>query len=150
MNSTMRTVIGLALVIVGVFWGQIREWKPTPFDPAPVIEVEQPSEEILERVSSISKLVTDDEDRLRLAVFNKVFSDRVGFYDANSQQVNDIYTKAGKIVFDSSLRGKYDGYSSGLTGLFKDSLGSKNGKVTTEQKIKLSKDFSGLAYSLAN
>jgi hypothetical protein len=147
-----RVVIGLALVLVGLFWPQIQERipdllpKPTPA----YVVVEPESEEIKEKVSSIATLVTDDNDRLLLAVFNQTFAERVENYDADAQDLTDVYVEAARNVFGESMRGKYDGYSEGLTSLMKNVLGNENHQVTKEEKAQLSAIFSGLAWALIN
>ena len=145
-----RTSLGLIIVLVGLFWPVIQEWIPdsTPKpDNNPVIDIVKPDSKILEKVSSISGLVVDKEDRINLCVFNKVFSERVNSYSADVQQINDIYTYAGKTFFGDTLRGKYDGYASALSTLMQLTLGLENHNVTQEEKDQLSKTFSGLAWS---
>ena len=106
----LRTIIGLAVIIIGLFWVQIQERIPdiVPDNtPSVVITIDEPSQEIKEKVSSIADLVTDEKDRLNLCIFNKVFAERVGSYDADAQQINDVYTEAAKIFFGETLKGKY-------------------------------------------
>tara|TARA_R100000008_G_scaffold84430_2_gene71789 strand:+ start:7962 stop:8426 length:465 start_codon:yes stop_codon:yes gene_type:complete len=149
MSNSIRTILGLTLVILGVFWNDIRERIPD-FTPTPevVIAIDEPSEKTKEKVSSISSLVTDDNDMINMAIFNKVFSDRLLSYEATNQQVNDIYTLAGKAFFEDTLKGKYEGLSSALTNLMKEELGVEVHELTEEEKINLSEAFSGLAWAL--
>ena len=56
-----------------------------------------------------SDLITDPSDRAKLAIFNYEFAERVLDYNTTSQQVNDVYTLAGKIFFEDTLVDKYDG-----------------------------------------
>tara|TARA_R110000796_G_scaffold95438_2_gene200630 strand:+ start:605 stop:1063 length:459 start_codon:yes stop_codon:yes gene_type:complete len=151
MNNSVRTVLGLALVVVGLFWNEIQERIPdfTPL-PKPKIVINEPSEEIKEKISSVADLVTDTNDRTRLAVFNEVFSDRCIGYKSDNQQINDIYTLAGKDVFGESLKGKYTGYGESITKFMKDTLGLEMHEVTEQEKENLSKLFSGLAWGLSN
>ena len=146
-----KTMIGLALLAVGLFWPQIQERIPDFTIPTkPTLEIVEPSQEIKEKVSSIAELVTDKEDRVNLAVFNMIFAERVVAYDAEAQDVQDIYVLAAKILFDKSLVGKYDGYSKGIQGLLEDSMGTENHTLSQEEKESLAKNFSGLAYCLTN
>jgi hypothetical protein len=145
-----RTILGIVVILVGLFLPMIQERIPdiTP-SPQPddnPLSISKPREEILEKVSSLADLVTDKEDRLRLCVFNKVFAERVKDYAADAQQINDVYAEAAKIFFGEALKGKYEGYGTGLVVLMKDSLGSENHTVTKEEKDKLSSSFSGLAW----
>ena len=146
-----KTIIGLALLTVGLFWPQIQERIPDFTIPSkPTLDIVEPSEEIKNKVSSIAALVTDQTDRTDLAVFNMVFAERVTDYNAEAQDVQDIYVLAAKILFDKSLVGKYDGYSKGIQGLLEDSMGTENHTLSQEEKESLAKNFSGLAYCLTN
>jgi hypothetical protein len=151
MSDNLRVILGLVVIVVGLSWGNW-EWSPIviPSNPTVELDIPKPSSSTLKKVSVISELVTEQDDQVSLAVFNKVFAERVTSYDATSQQVNDIYTQTARKTFDTSLRGKYNGYSSALTDLFKSIMGERDGKLTTEQKEELSRDFSGLAYSFVN
>jgi hypothetical protein len=146
-----KVIIGLTLLFIGLFWGQIQERIPDFTIPSrPSLDIMEPSEEIKEKVSSISSEVVDDMDRLNLAVFNNVFSERVLEYSGNkAQQVNDIYTDAAKTFFGDKLKGKYSNLASGLTGLMSDTLGSEDHVVSSEESQNLSKDFQGLAWSFS-
>ena len=147
----LRTIIGLAVIIIGLFWVQIQERIPdiVPDNtPSVAITIDEPSQEIKEKVSSIADLVTDEKDRLNLCIFNKVFAERVGSYDADAQQINDVYTEAAKIFFGETLKGKYEGYGSGVTDLMSDVVGDENHKLTKEEKDELSNIFNGLAWHL--
>lgn len=146
-----KTIIGLALLTVGLFWPQIQERIPDFTIPSkPTLDILEPSEEIKNKVSSIAALVTDQTDRTDLAVFNMVFAERVTDYNAEAQDVQDIYVLAAKILFDKSLVGKYDGYSKGIQELLEDSMGTENHTLSQEEKESLAKNFSGLAYCLTN
>lgn len=147
-----RVVIGLALVFLGLFWPQIQERIPDllPKPKPAYVVVEPESDEIKQKVSSVASLVTDNDSRLLLAVFNQTFAERVIEYEADAQQINDLYVEAARNVFGESMRGKYDGYSEGLTSLMKNVLGNENHQVTKEEKAQLSAIFSGLAWALTN
>ncbi len=146
-----KTIIGLALLAVGLFWPQIQERIPDFTIPSNgSIDIVEPSDEIKEKVSSISSEIADDMDRLNLAVFNNVFSERVlGYSGINAQQVNDIYTDSAKNFFGEKLKGKYSNLASGLTGLMSDTLGVEDHVVSSAESQSLSKNFQGLAWSFS-
>ena len=151
MSSGLRAVLGLTLIVVGFFWNDIRERIPTIIpDKKPTIAIEEPSEEIKKKVSSVSGLVTDSSDRLNLAVFNKVFSERCSSYKTDAQQLNDVYTLAGKEFFGDSLRGKYDGLSRAIVSLISDNIGDETHTLTEEEKLNLASDFIALAWTYLN
>tara|TARA_Y100000004_G_C8855676_1_gene386727 strand:+ start:263 stop:730 length:468 start_codon:yes stop_codon:yes gene_type:complete len=150
-SSTIRTLLGLLLILIGLFLPQIQERIPdfTPNTPSPSIAIEEPTQEIKDKTLKISEKVTDDKDRLELCVFNKVFSERLLDYDADVQQVNDIYTESGKILFKDSLKGKYEGYGAGVVSLISEITGNENHKLTQQEKQQISEVFSGLAWNLS-
>lgn len=147
-----RVAIGLALVFLGLFWPQIQERIPDllPKPKPAYVVVEPESDEIKQKASSVASLVTDNDSRLLLAVFNQTFAERVIEYEADAQQINDLYVEAARNVFGDSMRGKFEGYSEGLTALLKDILGTENHTVTEEEKAQLNQVFSGLAWALLN
>ena len=150
-SSTIRTALGLLVVLVGLFLPQIQEWIPDliPDNPKPAITIEEPTQEIKDKTLKVAEKVTDTKDRLELCVFNKVFSERILQYDTDVQQVNDIYTESGKILFKDSLKGKYDGYGSGVISLISEITGVENHELTLLEKQQISDVFSGLAWNLS-
>ena len=120
-----------------------------PDNPKPAITIEEPTQEIKDKTLKVAEKVTDTKDRLELCVFNKVFSERILQYDTDVQQVNDIYTESGKILFKDSLKGKYDGYGSGVISLISEITGVENHELTLLEKQQISDVFSGLAWNLS-
>lgn len=114
----------------------------------PILDIEKPTNEILEVSEPISKLVTDKEDRERLAIFNYEFAKRILEYNANSQQVNDVYVLAGRMFFDQSLVNKYDGLAYKIQDILESILGKENHSITETEKKQLSDYFKGVAWSL--
>jgi len=147
--ANIRVMIGLLLVVVGFFWNDIVKLIPESSpNPEPVLVINKP-DKISDNVSSVAGLVTDKEDRTKLAIFNNVFADRVLDYQTDAQQINDVYSQAAKNMFGQSLRGKYNGYGEGLIEIMKDTLGDENHEVSQEEKNDISQDFKGLAYTLS-
>jgi len=150
-SSTIRTLLGLLIILIGLFLPQIQERIPDliPDNPTPSIVIEEPTQEIKDKTLKVSEKVTDNKDRLELCVFNKVFSERVLRYDADVQQLNDIYTESGKILFKDSLKGKYDGYGEGVISLISEITGNENHQLTQSERQQISEVFSGLAWNLS-
>jgi len=147
-----RAMLGITLVVIGFYLPKIQEWIPDwePRPDVPLLAIEKPNEEIRLKTLTASEKITDSDDRVSLCIFNKVFSDRVKGYDLDLQELNDIYTQAGKIVFEDSLRGKYDGYGSSVVLLISDITGEDNHQLTQEEKEDISKVFNGLSWNLLN
>jgi len=113
-----------------------------------IIQIEKPSEDIVALVSPIAKRVTETEDRAKLALFNYEFANRITNYSTDGQQVNDLYTKAGELFFDTSLKGKYEGYATGLKSLIQSVTTDDNHILSTDEKQRLKDLFNGLAWAL--
>ena len=150
-SSTIRTGLGLLIILIGLFLPQIQERIPDliPDNSPPSIIIEEPTQEIKDKTLKVSEKVTDSKDRLDLCVFNKVFSERILGYDADVQQVNDIYTESGKILFKDSLKGKYDGYGASVVSLISEITGNENHQLSEPEKQQISEVFSGLAWNLS-
>lgn len=151
MNNRTRIVVGLSLVTIGLFWDNIVKSIPK-IDKTPnvnVVQIDKPSQEIIDQTMPIASLVTDKNDKTNLCLFNNVFSKRVTGYNTEAQKINDVYVEAGKNFFGDSLKGKYQGFSSSLDDLFISVLGVENHTVTDKEKSALSETFRGLAYCLS-
>ena len=97
---------------------------------------------------TLEGMVSDPSDRAKLAIFNYDFAQRVLSYEADSQQVNDIYTLAGKTFFKNTLVDKYTGLSEEIVALLIECMGEENHVLTQEEKNKLHEYFMGVAWVL--
>lgn len=148
-----KKILVIILLTYGIFGGGLLDLldKPSPNpEPKPVeiLNINTPSTQVANRVQLFSDLITDPTDRAKLAIFNYEFANRVASYDADSQQVNDIYTIAGKTFFNTSLVDKYNGLAESLTDLIKEIIGDENHNLTQDEKNKLSEYFLGIAWVL--
>jgi hypothetical protein len=141
-----RLLIGIVLVLVGVFWGNT----PDAPDDKPQIIIEKPDKVLTDKWSETSRSITDPSDRIQLCVFNKTFADRVVKYEADSQQVNDVYVLAAKEVFGDSIKGKYDMLGPAIKKAMVLILGEENHNVIESEKQELSKVFMAFAWNLNN
>ena len=112
--------------------------------------VDKPNQEIIDHVQVISEIITDPSDRAKLAIFNYEFANRVQNYNTNSQQVNDVYTLAGKNFFGDTLVDKYDNLSSELVEIFKQILSADNHTLSNDEKKRLHDYFMGIAWVIVN
>lgn len=113
-----------------------------------LLQLEKPSDAILEKVKPVAGLVTSTEDRAKLALFNAEFASRIVRYDANCQHVNDLYTFAAKEFLNTSMNDKYEKLAASLEGLFVSVLGDENHILSVSEKESLSRVFRGLAWAL--
>ena len=148
-----KKIAAILLLLYSVFGGGILNYINIDIKPEPVAEIlsiEKPSKKILDTVSPIASLVTDPDDRSKIAIFNYEFAERVIGYETSSQQINDVYALAGKTFFKQTLVDKYEGLSEGIVSIMEKVLTDENHIVTNDEKNELHKHFMGLAWSLIN
>lgn len=150
MNSR---IIAAILLLYSVFGNGLLDGLDLPLiTPATpdvaILDVEKPSDNVLEKVKGFKDIITEDEDRQKIAIFNYEFSKRVVGYETSSQQINDVYSLAGKLFFSNSIVGKYEGLSEHIVNLMKEVLTDENHRVSEQDKSLLSTYFSGVAWVL--
>ncbi len=150
MKNNRALFLGLVLVLIGVFWDSIKEVIPDTPDSTPDIVIEKPDDSMIAVWSETADSITAPKDRIYLCIFNKRFSERVKEYDADAQDVNDIYVLAAKDVFGDSINGKYDGLASAIKSAMSSVVGEENHELTDEEKKKLSETFKAFAWCLNN
>ena len=69
-------------------------------------------------------------------------------WECNNQQVNDVYSMAGKIFFESTLSNKYENLADELKTLFVQITSDEFHVLSVEEKEKLSEYFMGIAWVL--
>ena len=131
-----KKIAAILLLIYSVFGSGIFDYvniiKPDPV--AEILSIETPSQETLDIVTPISDLVTDPDDKSKIAIFNYEFAERVIGYETSSQQINDVYSLAGKTFFKNELVNKYEGLSESIVSLLEKTLTDENYKI---YKVKL-------------
>ena len=157
MAKKNKTIIALLLMLYGVFGINVDISKlidyipslPAPTPEVVVVDVDKPEGKALEYAELISGIVTGEEDRKKLAIFNHQFASRILLYNCDSQSVNDVYALAGKTFFQSSLVDKYDNLAESLVSILSDVLTDENHVITDEERKTLSQYFNGIAWGLA-
>lgn len=152
-----RFIIGSVLILIGL-WGHrapeyFQKLKNAVSKDTVQIVSEKPSDEIVLKSKKVSDLITDNQDRLNLAIFNLQFADRLKtYFDQNitSQQLTDLYTASLKEYFKDSLVGKYDGLATEIKSLFESSIGSLDHILSKEEVDSLKTDLIGLSWNLSN
>ena len=153
MSNTKKRLLGLAIIVFAFFGSNIditnllSVIKPEP-PAAKILNIETPSEQVIGRVKIFSDMITDPDDRAKMAIFNYEFANRILNYNCNVQQTNDIYSFAGKNFFDEELKGKYENLAPELIKLFKELVGEDNYILSDEQKSSLHDYFKGIAWVL--
>jgi hypothetical protein len=147
-----KKIIAALLIAYGIFGLGFIKYIPIPTVPTPepvvILNVDKPNQEVIDAVKNVSSLVTDSTDRAKIAIFNYEFATKVKGYNTNLQQVNDVYTLAGKTFFKEELVGKYSGLSDAITKLISDLVSDDNHFLSQAEKDKISEYFMGLTWSL--
>jgi hypothetical protein len=149
-KKIILNLVAIALLILAVVPQiSIPNIVPLPIPtPAVNLDLDTPTDEILSIVNPISRLVTNKDDRIKLAVFNYSFSKRINKYNTDTQKINDIYVLAARYFFEDSMKDKYDTLPEELKTLFKTVVGEDNHTITAEEKVALQNVFGGLAWRL--
>ena len=148
MYKKILSVVLLVYATVGTGWLDLLDF-PSPKPPATeILTIDKPDQDVIDRVSIFSDIVTDPDDRAKLAIFNHEFSKRVAEYDATSQDVNDVYSIAGKMFFEKSLVDKYDGLSEEIVKLMEEIIGETNHSLDQVEKDQLNEYFIGISWVL--
>jgi len=149
-----KNAIAVLLIMYGIFGNSLftpnKPVVPTPPSPPPIsiLNIDKPTDAVLSKVQKFSDVVTDPTDRAKLAIFNHQFAKNVLGYEAHLQQVNDVYTLAGKSFFKDSMRGKYKELPDMIIGLIKDTTTDENHVLTSSEKNQISENFMGVAWVL--
>lgn len=147
-----KRFLALVLLVYGVFgtgWLDLLDKPlPEPEPPAKILNINTPSEAVKERVEIFAQLITDPSDKAKIAIFNYDFAQRVVGYETTAQQVNDVYSLAGKLFFEKTLVDKYEGLSEEIVMLLQECMTDENHVLTKDEKYKLNEYFTGVAWIL--
>jgi hypothetical protein len=149
-----KNAIAVLLIMYGIFGNSL--FTPNkPVVPAPlpqpmvsILNIDKPPDSVLSKVQKFSDLITDPTDRAKIAIFNHQFAKNVLTYEAHLQQVNDVYTLAGKSFFKEAMRGKYPALSNMIITLIQDTTTDDNHVLTLSEKNQISENFMGVAWVL--
>lgn len=150
MNNSMIRVIGIVFLVAGFFIDDI-VGSFTVINEVEVVQLglSQPSDEISSIVSGIDDIVKDKEDRLAIAIFNKVCADRIPTWPEFTQQEwNDIYVSAAKKFFGNSLRGKYADLDTFIVSLISDVTGDEIGNLSANDRKQIVDRLNGVSWYL--
>ena len=144
-----KNLVAIGLILFGVVLA-ITNSTNTIIDKDEVIllDIKEPTQQIVSLVTPIAKLVTDPTDRAKLAIFNQEFATRISKYTADNQQTNDVYVLAASYFFQDSLKDKYENLDSEIVKLLESSIGDENHILTDSEKSDIEAKFMGLAWVL--
>jgi len=149
-----KNILAIILLLYAVFGEGLFDIadkpNPTP-EPNPaskILDIDKPSNKIIDDVSVFSDLITDPSDRAKIAIFNHEFAQRISTYNTDVQQVNDVYSLAGKLFFKQTLVDKYEGLSENIQRILEKILTDENHMITQEEKQSLNEYFMAIAWVL--
>ena len=145
MNNRLLFLIGAIVIFFSLFGASITEGVDSVD-----IGLTKPSDELIDKFEGISSIVTDSQDRVKLAIFNKVFADRLSSYDTNQQQLNDVYVLAAKNYFKDSMKDKYQDLDNFLIKTIRDITGDQVHILSDDEKSDLNSAFTSIAWCLIN
>ena len=117
----LKNILAICLILFGLGLGIYKKFDTDTIidvDDVAILNIDKPDDAILSLVSPISNIISDPNDRAKLAIFNQEFSQRILKYDTDNQHVNDVYVLAGKNFFKGSLANKYDKLDVSLKDIF--------------------------------
>lgn len=149
----MFKIITAVLLLLFVFFGNVPKIDlallPDRIDEvSSILKLPHPSEDIIVKVKPSADLVTDVEDRAKLALFNYEFAQRVPGYETDVQKLNDVYVKSAENFFADSLKGKYSNYPEEIVKLFETVTSDDNHNLDINEKQSLKELFLGLSWIL--
>ena len=148
-KKVLGNILAITLIVFALLPNNILPLvKPQP-KPQINLDIDKPTDDILKIVKPIDMLVTNYDDRTKLAVFNYVFSKRVSKYDnITSQKLQDLYVLAAEKFFKGSMKDKYDNLDVLIKNLLTSVMSDENHILSSDDKTYLQNTFGGLAWSL--
>lgn len=144
MKNRLLFFVGAFVIFFSLFGTSLTQIVEEQID----IGIERPSQELIDRFDEVSSIVTEDEDRIRLAIFNKVFADRLMAYETTQQQLNDVYVLAAKGYFKDSMKDKYKNLDTFLKNAIRDVSGDQVHVLSDVEKADLKLYFTSIAWCL--
>ena len=148
-----RLLLGLGLVVLALFMGGGNSPLPTivSVDYNSVLELEKPDSATEKEVGDLKKVVTDQGDREKVAIFHNEMGKRLPKYDnINTIQFENYYFNSAKDSFEGKLANKYRDLGENIQRLIIGTLGENESYIPTDELNGLSKKMRGLAWSLLN
>lgn len=152
MSKQTNTIIGVLLILLALWNPDLSQIRvPSIITPnLPVVVIDKPTDELLNRAKVVADLIKDKEDRDRGAIYYDEFSRRV-YTDATMQNINDILTISGKEYWEGAIKGKYAGLAEALRKLTDvQETDSGDTPLSRSQLDEISKRYKALAWALVN
>lgn len=140
-------------IIVASFFGPTLEKMLLPIEPsvAQVLSIKEPDKSILEIVSGADKIVTDQQDKEKMALLNFEFSERLKGYDCKPEEMIQVWNHVARFVSEGEWGKKYPKFFPTYTSdMIKSVTTDANAVVTEQEKELISEKFNGLSWVLGD
>lgn len=148
-----RLLLGLGLVVLALFMGSGNSPLPriVSVDYNSILELEKPDTATEKEVGDLKKIVTDQGDREKVAIFHNEMGKRLTNYkDINTIQFENYYFDSAKDSFEGKLANKYRDLGENVQRLIIGTLGENESYITNEELKSLSVKMRGMAWTLLN
>ena len=148
-----KNTIAILLIIAGLFSEPIVKYSGEmnfSSKQSKILEFKKPDAVDIASSKTINDIVTEENDRIKLAIFNYYFATNIISYDTTVQKANDVYTLAAKNFFGTDLAGKYEGLSEMIISLIREITTDDDHMLTQQEKQDLHDKFSAVAWNLLN
>lgn len=140
-------------IIIASFFAPTVEKMFVPIEPsvAQVLNIKEPEKSILEKVEGADKIVTDQQDKEKMAMLNFEFSERLKGYDCKPEEMIQVWNHVARFVSEGKWGDKYPKFFPTYTSSMIQSVTTDvNAVVTEKEKELISEKFNGLSWVLGN
>lgn len=132
------------------FQDNIKDYLPNFVKPVSiVVEVSKPADEFINFSKGFLGEVTSKQELSELAVLMDEYATKLTSYTSPSVlQVESIYAKVGREVYDTKYIGKYPAFKDGVKSMMEDVVGTKERSMSPDDLTRLSNLFRGLSWNL--
>ena len=81
-----KNIVAILLISVGLFSEPLVEYATDPGYKADVLQIKRPTSKAISASSKINNIVTEESDRVKLAIFNYHFATNIISYDTTVQK----------------------------------------------------------------
>ncbi len=154
-----RTVAGLFLVGIGLFWPSIESLilknnNVTRVDYNKMLNLKQPNEKVYNELKDIKDIVSgpsEEIDRELIAIFNNEMAKRLSKYEnINTLAFENYYADAGKNFYQGRISNKYNELGNKMYQVILSTLGDNEVIITKEEMENLSEKMRAMSWILLN
>lgn len=148
-----RLLLGLGLVVLALFMGGGNSPLPriVSVDYNSILGLEKPDSATEKEVGDLKKVVTDQVDREKVAIFHNEIGKRLPKYEnINTIQFEDYYFNSAKDSFEGKLANKYRDLGENIQRLIIGTLGENESYIPTAELEQLSKKMKAIGWTLLN